>query len=212
MSLEERRKRLKDLKARTKCQACGKLGHWAGDPECPLKSKKPQAKQQSFKRTGHLAAEESDDKDCSSCSNIDSSDDSVPEHRCGYMALKSSGSSSMHYKMSDSDDPDWEEEDMSVVKDDDDGAEGDDAALDDDLVPGRQGHDSVPERGSSSRRTRGAYLSFGKGKGRGVKAEREMPQLKVKKEDSDDSVPERQEGRGRPRKEKKIEKFSGGKW
>ena len=31
LSLEDRRKKLQELKARTKCQACGQLGHWAGD-------------------------------------------------------------------------------------------------------------------------------------------------------------------------------------
>ena len=34
VSLEERKRALKALKARTNCQACGQKGHWAGDPEC----------------------------------------------------------------------------------------------------------------------------------------------------------------------------------
>ena len=35
LSLEERRKRLAELKSRTNCQACGARGHWAGDDICP---------------------------------------------------------------------------------------------------------------------------------------------------------------------------------
>ena len=43
MSLEDRRKRLQEFKSKTKCQDCGKIGHWAGDPECPKNSKKASA-------------------------------------------------------------------------------------------------------------------------------------------------------------------------
>ena len=35
LSLEERKKRLAELKSRTNCQACGARGHWAGDDICP---------------------------------------------------------------------------------------------------------------------------------------------------------------------------------
>ena len=34
MTLEQRREKLKSLKAKSKCLRCGALGHWAGDPEC----------------------------------------------------------------------------------------------------------------------------------------------------------------------------------
>ena len=34
LSLEERKKRLAELKSRTNCQACGAHGHWAGDDIC----------------------------------------------------------------------------------------------------------------------------------------------------------------------------------
>ena len=43
LSLEDRRKRLQEFKSKTKCQDCGKIGHWAGDPECPKSSKKASA-------------------------------------------------------------------------------------------------------------------------------------------------------------------------
>ena len=34
LTLEQRREKLKSLKAKSKCMHCGALGHWAGDPEC----------------------------------------------------------------------------------------------------------------------------------------------------------------------------------
>ena len=37
LSLEDRKKRLQEFKAKTKCQDCGKIGHWAGNPECQRK-------------------------------------------------------------------------------------------------------------------------------------------------------------------------------
>ena len=39
LSLEERKKRLAELKSRTTCQACGARGHWAGDDICPKNAK-----------------------------------------------------------------------------------------------------------------------------------------------------------------------------
>ena len=39
LSLEERKKRVGELKSRTNCQACGARGHWAGDDICPNNSK-----------------------------------------------------------------------------------------------------------------------------------------------------------------------------
>ena len=38
LSLEERKKRLAELKSRTNCQACAR-GHWAGDDICPKNAK-----------------------------------------------------------------------------------------------------------------------------------------------------------------------------
>ena len=35
LSLEERKRKLAELKSRTRCQACGQQGHWAGDRQCP---------------------------------------------------------------------------------------------------------------------------------------------------------------------------------
>ena len=35
LTLEQRRDKLKSLKAKSKCMRCGALGHWAGDPDHP---------------------------------------------------------------------------------------------------------------------------------------------------------------------------------
>ena len=42
LSLEERKKKLADLKKRTKRSACGQTGHWAGDLACPKGSIRPE--------------------------------------------------------------------------------------------------------------------------------------------------------------------------
>eukprot|EP00435_Cladocopium_sp_Y103_P068333 s119_g31.t1 len=34
LSIEQRRKRLAEIKAKSKCLRCGAIGHWAGDPSC----------------------------------------------------------------------------------------------------------------------------------------------------------------------------------
>ena len=34
LTLEQRRDKLRALKAKSKCLRCGGAGHWAGDPEC----------------------------------------------------------------------------------------------------------------------------------------------------------------------------------
>ena len=39
LSVEERKKRLAEVKSRTNCQACGARGHWAGDDICPKNAK-----------------------------------------------------------------------------------------------------------------------------------------------------------------------------
>ena len=50
LTLEQRREKLKSLKAKSKCMRCGALGHWAGDPECKFPS------QGGGKGKAHLAA------------------------------------------------------------------------------------------------------------------------------------------------------------
>ena len=38
LTLEQRREKLKSLKAKSKCVRCGALGHWAGDPVCKFRT------------------------------------------------------------------------------------------------------------------------------------------------------------------------------
>ena len=40
LTIEDRRKKLAELKAKTECKDCGKRGHWRGDKECPLRKGK----------------------------------------------------------------------------------------------------------------------------------------------------------------------------
>ena len=35
LSVEDRKKRLQEIKSRSKCLRCGQTGHWSGDPQCP---------------------------------------------------------------------------------------------------------------------------------------------------------------------------------
>ena len=34
LSIQDRRKKLQELKAKSKCRRCGETGHWQGDPAC----------------------------------------------------------------------------------------------------------------------------------------------------------------------------------
>ena len=34
LTLDQRKEALKKLKLRTRCNQCGEVGHWGGDPEC----------------------------------------------------------------------------------------------------------------------------------------------------------------------------------
>ena len=70
LSLDERRAKMKTLKATPKCPRCGGIGHWAGDPECKFSCKKSQAcpKEKVVKASAHLA--------------VYSSSSSEHHHRC----------------------------------------------------------------------------------------------------------------------------------
>ena len=35
LSVEERKEKLRELKAKSRCLRCGQTGHWSGDPQCP---------------------------------------------------------------------------------------------------------------------------------------------------------------------------------
>ena len=40
LSLDERKKRVEAVKAKSTCRACGKTGHWANDAICEMKGRK----------------------------------------------------------------------------------------------------------------------------------------------------------------------------
>jgi hypothetical protein len=40
LSVEDRRKKLQELEAKTECKDCGRRGHWAGDNQCTMKGTK----------------------------------------------------------------------------------------------------------------------------------------------------------------------------
>ena len=44
LTLEQRRDKLKALKAKSRCMRCGGIGHWAGDPECKFPAGKAAGK------------------------------------------------------------------------------------------------------------------------------------------------------------------------
>ena len=61
LSLDQRRAKLVELKARSKCLRCGGIGHWAGGPQCKFPGGKAPVKQDN--PTAHFAdmSDSSDD-------------------------------------------------------------------------------------------------------------------------------------------------------
>ena len=55
LSVEDRVKRLKELKQRSKCLRCGGQGHWAGDPVCKFSKKPAPQGQKPQGNTGYMA-------------------------------------------------------------------------------------------------------------------------------------------------------------
>ena len=43
LTIDQRRRKLTELKSKSKCLRCGVIGHWAGDPECKFPGSKPGA-------------------------------------------------------------------------------------------------------------------------------------------------------------------------
>ena len=54
LTLEQRRDKLRSLKAKSKCLRCGSIGHWAGDPECKFPTNQG-GKGAPVKRQAHVA-------------------------------------------------------------------------------------------------------------------------------------------------------------
>ena len=44
LTMEERKARVQQLKAKTQCRKCGQMGHWANDPQCPKSFRKGKGK------------------------------------------------------------------------------------------------------------------------------------------------------------------------
>ena len=102
LSIEDRKKRLQEIKSKSKCLKCGQIGHWSGDPVCPKgrgagqashNKPPPAAKPQAF-----MAEMSDSSEDDSPCIMIGHSSD------CGelgyYMALKSGKGYSSPQKVS----------------------------------------------------------------------------------------------------------------
>ena len=57
MSFEERKEVIASAKKTSKCGACGRIGHWAGDKECPMADKdKSKEKPKPRKGAGHVGS------------------------------------------------------------------------------------------------------------------------------------------------------------
>ena len=59
LSIEDGRRKLQEIKARSTCKKCGKKGHWAGDRECTAPTGTHQKSKGDRKKVGHLAVVES---------------------------------------------------------------------------------------------------------------------------------------------------------
>ena len=81
-TLEDRREKLKALKKKSKCKLCGKLGHWAGDPEC---SKKERAAMLHLRRH---QSESEEELVCEPCRVTSSASTSVPVTRGRKVVVK----------------------------------------------------------------------------------------------------------------------------
>ena len=89
-TLEDRKRRLKDIKARSRCNAFKEMGHWAGDPEC---KGKPRTSMVAFTGERDLPLrDEGDEQPFAPTSSVAVS--SVSRHQSGKTRLSSSFSSS----------------------------------------------------------------------------------------------------------------------
>ena len=101
LSIEDRRKKLKEIKMRSTCKKCGQKGHWAGDPECKYTIKKPHFPSKGKSKGGKRGAKLATLEDTSTPSldaqdgyfaaflaqgiTLDSDDDHHPKCRCAHM-------------------------------------------------------------------------------------------------------------------------------
>ena len=60
LSIDDRKKKLLELKRKTQCRVCGRTGHWAGDKECHMRGEKTKA----ASYAANDAYEEDEDEGC----------------------------------------------------------------------------------------------------------------------------------------------------
>jgi len=89
LSIQDRKVRFASLKKNSRCLRCGGYGHWAGDPECKMPNKKPNATASvpgqvpSQGKVGYLAlSDSSGDDDDLPCVVIGAGN---RKKSCGYM-------------------------------------------------------------------------------------------------------------------------------
>ena len=92
LSIQDRKVRLASLKKNSRCLRCGGYGHWAGDPECKMPNKKPNAtasvpgQMPSQGKVGYFAlSDSSGDDDDLPCVVIGTGN---KKKSCGYMGYR----------------------------------------------------------------------------------------------------------------------------
>ena len=75
LSLAERKRKLADLKNKTRCTACGEIGHWAGDSQCPKAKGKGKGKGNSRPSQGYMTIAGTHDYSVCGTSNTEDVDD-----------------------------------------------------------------------------------------------------------------------------------------
>ena len=93
LSMQDRKVRLASLKKNSRCLRCGGYGHWAGDPECKMPNKKPNATASvpgqvpSQGKVGYFALSDSsgDDSGPLPCVVIGAGSN---KKKCGYMGYR----------------------------------------------------------------------------------------------------------------------------
>ena len=89
LALEDRRKMLAELKAKTPCKDCGRKGHWRGDKECTMRRNTP------FERRANVAVKFCESYSTSRCTSgststrfFEAGDSLEDADRCGYMVVE----------------------------------------------------------------------------------------------------------------------------
>ena len=88
-----RKEKLKEIKKRTKCKACGQKGHWQGDPECPMNKNKSKSSHMAMTVSSNSAFVGSESAAYSVSSSEDSADldkaEAIADPQMGVLCSKS---------------------------------------------------------------------------------------------------------------------------